>query len=420
MESLNEYVLQFIEQQRCHRHPLEKAKMIKLKCNFRDSFICTQCIENDSHIQMMSMKRASDLLTNFIKFDWKQPQQKTQQIKDKQLQFTEIFNNLLQLLETQINERDQKTQNLQKNYYQKLNEIERITRHLTSDAKIDTKIKDVNLMERQTQLSDNLKSSLLLLLQNDELLLTCNQKEYKLFNQKLDKRLVILDEILQDMTSQIQQQMDEFNQNMQNTSISRKLSNADPFTGTQSILASPKMNLSPSQRQLFISTFSSQLSKTFLNPFTFKQVHSQFKLISPTRLLVPQNQGNKTNKTRLALIGPRLQEGPLKPPKSITFSIQQQILQTFQIGVCETGSVELDPIKPHKLFFASKFPFFNRGDQLTLTVNPATGLIQLVKNKAFNQPVQAELQIDCWTNMVFVVASQDCGGSGEIHIIYDE
>lgn len=49
--------------------------------------------------------------------------------------------------------------------------------------------------------------------------------------------------------------------------------------------------------------------------------------------------------------------------------------------------MELDPTKPHKLFLASKFPFFNRGDQLTLTVNPATGLIQLVKNKAFNQPV---------------------------------
>lgn len=149
--------------------------------------------------------------------------------------------------------------------------------------------------------------------------------------------------------------------------------------------ASQSELVSPTQKHLMFSTFTSQLSRSMLNTFTFKAVHPSFKLLSPTKLQIPVAT-ESTKKVRLALIYPRLQEGPLKPPKSITFFISQQIQQNIQIGVCETGSTDLDSAKPHKLFQASKFPYFTRGDQLTLTVNPATGLIQLVKNKAFNSP----------------------------------
>lgn len=83
-------------------------------------------------------------------------------------------------------------------------------------------------------------------------------------------------------------------------------------------------NLSNSPRQMFYSTFTSQLSKSMLNPFQFKSIHPTLKAITPTKLSIPiDNNGHKTNVIRLALIGPRLQEGPLKPAKSITFHIEQ-------------------------------------------------------------------------------------------------
>lgn len=57
---------------------------------------------------------------------------------------------------------------------------------------------------------------------------------------------------------------------------------------------------------MFLSTFSSQLSKSYLNSFSFKNVNPQLKLLNPSRLLIPPNNGIKTQKVRLALIFPRL------------------------------------------------------------------------------------------------------------------
>ncbi|KAM3135251.1 hypothetical protein pb186bvf_012716 [Paramecium bursaria] len=394
MQALSDYISHFIEQQRCFRHSNEKAKMIKLKCNFKESFICSQCIETDSKSQMMTLKRALDMLNNFILFENTPVENKSTLLKGKLQSFFDQVSNQLTQLETSILEYQESMNQQHRAYQTKITELERLQKHLTNISQ--SKTADINM---QIQLTDNLKSSLLFLLQSDSIIYQYNSKQKQNFQYDINNQYEIIESLLNEASQKLLIR--------EPIKISRNNSRAD----------FKSLSKSHSQTQLFMSTFTSMTKQ---QTFTFRSCHPEMKILTPNKLQIPIKQGEHTKKLRLAYIAPRLQEGPLKPAKSITFSIDAQIMQNLQVGVCEMGQVEFDPKRPHKLFCASKFPFFNRGDQITLHVNPATSFIQLIKNKLNNQPLQEELPLECWTNMMFVVASIDNGGGGEITIIDEQ
>lgn len=170
--------------------------MIKLKHNFKEAFICSQCIEIDHAAQMVTLKRATDSISNFILYDSHKVNNPIAALREKLQQFVDHFNNLLGQLEKQVTDREQLNQQLQRQYSAKVNELERLMRHI--QASNSNKQVDV---QHQVQLTETLKGSVLLLLQNEELLQQCSKREASRFDQSLSRRVERIENLLQEATS---------------------------------------------------------------------------------------------------------------------------------------------------------------------------------------------------------------------------
>lgn len=43
-----EYISQFLNNQKCQRHPEKRAKVMKINSGINEVFVCSECMENDN------------------------------------------------------------------------------------------------------------------------------------------------------------------------------------------------------------------------------------------------------------------------------------------------------------------------------------------------------------------------------------